>query len=275
MKKFITGLALGAAALAMTTAAHAGATLDRVMERKAMVVATNSGWPPQSYLDDNNEMVGFDIDVSKEIAKRLGVEVSFETPDWATLTGGRWQGRYDLGVGSVTPTKARAQVIDFVGIYYFSPYVYVLHKDSTAKSVEDLKGKIIGVETATTSEDFINRRLEIDAPGLPPIEYKLEPGEVRTFADSMLPFDDLRLGDGVRLDAVIAPEQTALNAIKNGYPLRILDGEYAFREPLVVIAEKVDPDWTAKVGGIIEEMKKDGTLATLTTKWYGKDYSAN
>ena len=275
MKKFITSLALGAAALAMTTVAHAGATLDRVMEKKAMVVATNSGWPPQSYLDDNNEMVGFDIDVSKEIARRLGVEVSFETPDWATLTGGRWQGRYDLGVGSVTPTKARAQVIDFVGIYYFSPYVYVLHKDSTAKSVEDLKGKVIGVETATTSEDFINRKLEIDAPGLPPVEYKLEQGEVRTFADSMLPFDDLRLGDGVRLDAVIAPEQTGLNAIKNGYPLRILEGEYAFREPLVVIAEKVDPEWTAKVGGVIEDMKKDGTLATLTTKWYGKDYSAN
>lgn len=275
MKKFIKGLALGAAALAMATAAHAGETLDRVMEKKAMVVATNSGWPPQSYLDDSNEMVGFDIDVSKEIAKRLGVEVSFETPDWATLTGGRWQGRYDLGVGSVTPTKARAQVIDFVGIYYFSPYVYVLHKDSTAQSVDDLKGKIIGVETATTSEDFINRRLEIDAPGLPPVEYKLEPGEVRTFADSMLPFDDLRLGPGVRLDAVIAPEQTALNAIKNGYPLRILKGDYAFREPLVVIAEKVDPEWTAKVGGIIEEMKKDGTLSSLTTKWYGKDYSAN
>lgn len=275
MKKFITGLAVGAAALAMTTVAHAGATLDRVMEKKAMVVATNSGWPPQSYLDDNNEMVGFDIDVSKEIARRLDVEVSFETPDWATLTGGRWQGRYDLGVGSVTPTKARAQVIDFVGIYYFSPYVYVLHKDSTAKSVEDLKGKVIGVETATTSEDFINRKLEIDAPGLPPVEYKLEQGEVRTFADSMLPFDDLRLGDGVRLDAVIAPEQTGLNAIKNGYPLRILEGEYAFREPLVVIAEKVDPEWTAKVGGVIDEMKKDGTLATLTTKWYGKDYSAN
>lgn len=275
MRKLIAGLLLGAAALAFTTTAQAGATLDRVMENKTMVVATNSGWPPQSYLDDNNEMVGFDIDVSNEIAKRLGVEVRFETPDWATLTGGRWQGRYDLGVGSVTPTKARAQVIDFVGIYYFSPYVYVLHKDSTARSVDDLKGKVIGVETATTSEDFINRRLEIDAPGLPPIEYKLEPGEVRTFADSMLPFDDLRLGDGTRLDAVIAPEQTALNAIKNGYPLRILEGEYAFREPLVVIAEKVDPDWTAKVGSIIDEMKQDGTLGALTTKWYGKDYSAN
>lgn len=275
MKKLFMRLAVGAAFVAAAVSAQAGETLDRVMEKKAMVVATNSGWPPQSYLDDNNEMVGFDIDVSREIAKRLGVEVSFETPDWQTLTGGRWQGRYDLGVGSVTPTKARAQVIDFVGIYYYSPYVYVVHKDSDAKTVTDLNGKVIGVETATTSEDFINRKLEIDAPGLPPIEYKLEPGEVRTFADSMLPFDDLRLGNGVRLDAVIAPEQTAMNAIKNGYPVKVIEGEYAFREPLVVIAEKVDPEWTAKVGGIIEEMKKDGTLGQLTTKWYGKDYSAD
>ncbi|CAN7574410.1 transporter substrate-binding domain-containing protein [Rhizobium sp. LjRoot254] len=275
MRRLLTWLALGAAAMTLSTQAQAGATLDRVMEKKAMVVATNSGWPPQSYLDDSNQMVGFDIDVSREIAKRLGVEVSFETPEWATLTGGRWQGRYDLGVGSVTPTKPRAQVIDFVGVYYYSPYVYVVHKDNTAKTVTDLNGKVIGVETATTSEDFINRRLEIDAPGIPPIEYKLEPGEVRTFADSMLPFDDLRLGDGIRLSAVIAPEQTARNAIKNGYPVRVIEGEYAFREPLVVIAEKVDPDWTAKVGGIIAEMKKDGTLATLTTKWYGKDYSAD
>ena len=275
MKKLFARLVIGAVFAAAAVSAQAGETLDRVMQKKAMVVATNSGWPPQSYLDDNNEMVGFDIDVSREIAKRLGVEVSFETPDWQTLTGGRWQGRYDLGVGSVTPTKARAQVIDFVGIYYYSPYVFVVHKDSAAKTVTDLNGKVIGVETGTTSEDYINRKLEIDAPGLPPIEYKIEPGEVRTFADSMLPFDDLRLGAGVRLDAVIAPEQTALNAIKNGYPLKVIEGEYAFKEPLVVIAEKVDPEWTAKVGGIIQEMKKDGTLGKLTTKWYGKDYAAD
>ncbi|MHB9399746.1 transporter substrate-binding domain-containing protein [Mesorhizobium sp. RSR380A] len=275
MRKLIAWLALATTTLAFASAASAGETINRVTSKKAMVVATNSGWPPQSFLDDSNQLVGFDIDVSKEIARRLGVEVSFDTPDWATMTGGHWQGRYDLGVGSVTPTKARAKLIDFEGIYYYSPYVYVVHKDSPAKSVADLNGKIIGVETATTSEDFIRRQLEIDAPGLPPIEYKLEPGEIRTFADSMLPFDDLRLGDGVRLNAVIAPEQTAQNAIKNGYPLRVLEGGYAFREPLVVIAEKGDAEWNAKIGGILDEMKKDGTLAKLTTKWYGKDYSSD
>lgn len=258
---------------AMNATAQAGPTMDRVMKAGEMKVATNSGWPPQSYLDDSNKLVGFDVDVANEIAKRLGVKVRFETPEWNVMTGGRWHGRFDVAVGSVTPTKARAQVIDFAGIYYYSPYVFVVHKDSKAASRNDLNGKKIGVETGTTSEDYINRRLEIDAPGLPPIQYTLTPGEVKTYADSMLPFDDLRLGDGTRIHAVIAPEQTAQNAIKNKYPVKILPGDAAFKEPLVVVTDKGDPEWTAKLGSIIQSMKDDGTLSRLTTKWYGADYS--
>ncbi|KLK93377.1 amino acid ABC transporter substrate-binding protein [Microvirga vignae] len=274
MRKLFLGtmVALGFVS-AMNAAAQAGPTMDRVMKAGEMKVATNSGWPPQSYLDDNNKLVGFDVDVANEIAKRLGVKVSFETPEWNVMTGGRWHGRFDVAVGSVTPTKARAQVIDFAGIYYYSPYVFVVHKDSKAASRSDLNGKKIGVETGTTSEDYINRRLEIDAPGIPPIQYTLTPGEVKTYADSMLPFDDLRLGDGTRIHAVIAPEQTAQNAIKNKYPVKILPGDAAFKEPLVVVTDKGDPEWTAKLGSIIQSMKDDGTLSKLTTKWYGADYS--
>ncbi len=274
MRKIVLGtvMALGFVS-AMNATAQAGPTMDRVMKAGEMKVATNSGWPPQSYLDDSNKLVGFDVDVANEIAKRLGVKVSFETPEWNVMTGGRWHGRFDVAVGSVTPTKARSQVIDFAGIYYYSPYVFVVHKDSKAASRDDLNGKKIGVETGTTSEDYINRRLEIDAPGLPPIQYTLTPGEVKTYADSMLPFDDLRLGDGTRIHAVIAPEQTAQNAIKNRYPVKILPGEAAFKEPLVVVTDKGDPEWTAKLGSIIQSMKDDGTLSKLTTKWYGSDYS--
>jgi len=274
MRKLFLGtvMALGFVSVLNATA-QAGPTMDRVMKAGEMKVATNSGWPPQSYLDDSNKLVGFDVDVANEIARRLGVKVSFETPEWNVMTGGRWHGRFDVAVGSVTPTKARSQVIDFAGIYYYSPYVFVVHKDSKAASRDDLNGKKIGVETGTTSEDYINRRLEIDAPGLPPIQYTLTPGEVKTYADSMLPFDDLRLGDGVRIHAVIAPEQTAQNAIKNRYPVKILPGESAFKEPLVVVTDKGDPEWTAKLGSIIQSMKDDGTLSKLTTKWYGSDYS--
>jgi polar amino acid transport system substrate-binding protein len=86
-------------------------------------------------LDDNNELVGFDIDISREIAKWLGVGRRFQTPDWKTLTGGHWQSLYDPGACSATPTKARAQVIDFAGIYCYSPYVYVLHRTARQRSL--------------------------------------------------------------------------------------------------------------------------------------------
>lgn len=262
------------AAFAVTAGiAAAGPVEDAIKARGHMVVATNANWPPQGFLNEQNELVGFDIDVARAIGEKLGYEVKFETPDWQVMTGGRWNGRFDLGVGSVTPTKARAQVLDFPAVYYYSPYVLVVHKDSTAKTADDLKGKVIGVETATTSEDYINRRLEIDAPDAPPIEYILEPGEVKTYANSMLPFDDLRLGDGTRLDAIIAPEQTADGAIKAGYPVRKLEGVTPFKEPLVVIADKTDPEWTARVKAAVEALRADGTLATLTQKWYGADYS--
>lgn len=266
---FISAIAL----IVMAPVAFADETLERVMSTGTLNVATNAGWPPQSFLDDSNQLVGFDIDVANEIASRLGVTTIFDTPEWGVMTGGRWGGRWDVAVGSITPTEPRSQILDFAGIYYYTPYVFALHADSEISSDEDLNGRRIGVETGTTSEDYINRRLVIDAPDVAPIEYWLEPGEVKTYADSMLPFDDLRLGDGVRVDAVIAGEQTVLGAIENGYPIKILEGDYAFREPLVVVADKGDPEWTARVSGIIDDMRADGTLGEFTTKWYGRDYS--
>ncbi|WP_374646790.1 transporter substrate-binding domain-containing protein [Tabrizicola sp.] len=261
------------AAVFLTPAVNAGETLDRVTSTKVLKVATNAGWPPQSFLDDSNQLVGFDIDVANEIAKRLGVTAEFDTPEWGVMTGGRWGGRWDVAVGSITPTKPRSEVLDFAAIYYYTPYVFAVHQDSTITDPKELNGKRIGVETATTSEEYVNRSLVIDAPGVPPVEYWLEPGEVKTYADSMLPFDDLRLGDGVRVDAVISGEQTVLGAIKNGYPIKVLPGDYAFQEPLAIVADKGDAEWTAKVGETIAAMKADGTLSQLTTKWYGKDYS--
>jgi polar amino acid transport system substrate-binding protein len=259
--------------LVLSGAAMAGETLDRVAAHHVLKVATNSGWRPQAYLDDNNQLVGFDIDVAKAIGQRLGAKVVFVTPDFAVMTGGHWHGRWDMVVGSVTPTKARAGVVDFAGVYYYSPYVFAVHRNSPARSWADLNGKKIGVETGTTSEDYIRRRLQIDAPGAPAPRYVVNPGRVITYANSTLPFDDLRLPGGVRVDAVVAPEQTVLGAIKAGYPIRILPGGYAFREPLTVVTDKGDPAWTAKVRGVIAGLKADGTLRTITTRWYGKDYS--
>src|SRR3954452_25331919 len=102
-------------------AAHAGATLDKVMRDKTLTEVTDQAYPPFSYMGENNEIVGFDIDVAREFAKRLGVELKVETPAWELITAGKWQGRWDICICSMTPTKERAEVLAFVTEYYAAP----------------------------------------------------------------------------------------------------------------------------------------------------------
>lgn len=93
---FQSMLRTGAIALLFTLGAgvsHAGEVLDRIMTDKVLVMSTDAEYPPQSSLDENNEFIGFDIDVGKEIAKRLGVEIKFVTPSWDVITAGKWAGR--------------------------------------------------------------------------------------------------------------------------------------------------------------------------------------
>jgi polar amino acid transport system substrate-binding protein len=270
----LLGFTLGAGIALTAFSAHAGVTLDRVMKNGTMMVATSGKWPPQAFLNDKHEFDGFDIDVAKEIARRLGVKVTFDTPQFSLMTGGHWHGRWDLSVLSVTPTKSRAELLDFPAVYYYSPYVFVVNKDSKAKTRADLNGKVIGVEAGTTSEDYVRDRLNIAGPDIPPFQYMTQPPkEIKTYADSMLPYDDLRLGDGKRLDGIVTPVQTALNAIKNGYPVKIIPGDFAFREPLAIVADKGDAEWDKKVGDTVAQMKQDGTLTRLSMKWFGNDYT--
>ncbi|KAA0946958.1 transporter substrate-binding domain-containing protein [Pseudomonas sp. ANT_H14] len=252
--------------------ANAGAVLDKIQSSKTMTVATSAIWPPQGFINDKNEIDGFDIDVSKEIAKRLGVEVKFITPDWDVITAGKWNGRWDMSVGSMTATKSRARILDFPATYYYVPYVFAVHNKSTVTDRQALNGKKIGVEGGTTSEDCLNQALAIETSDIPPASCDIKAGELRTYAGSLAPLDDLRLGDGVRLDAILTQRSTLEAAIKKNYPLKAIDG-VVFYEPLAIATDKGDPELTAKLAEVIGAMHTDGTLTKLSTKWYGVDYS--
>jgi len=266
-------IAVAAGISAMTVSAFAGQTLDRVEKSKQLVVTVSAKWPPHAFLNDKHQLVGFDIDVARDIAKRLGVKVKFDTPSFELVTGGHWHGRWDLAVFSITPTKARARVIDFPAIYYYSTYVFVVHKDSKAKTREDLKNVTFGVEGGTTADDYMHHDLQLDAKSVPPFHYLDFTPKMITYKSSMLPFEDLRLGDGVRIGAIIAEKQTAQNAIKNGYPVRIIPNDIPYQEPIAVATDKGDPQFDQKIASIVDAMKKDGTLTKISEKWYGADYT--
>ena len=270
-------MATAVAALALGTGlgtAQAGETLDRVMQNKKLVMSTDPEYPPQSALNASNEFEGFDIDVGREIAKRMGVDIEFTTPGWDVITAGNWGGRWDMSVGSMTPTKARAEVLDFPAIYYYTPASLAVHEsnDSIA-SPADASGKAIGVGVATTYENYLKKDLEIDVEGAPPFEYVIDDADIHTYDTDTLALDDLRLGDGARLDAVVTALPTILEAQKAGYPIKVV-GDPLFLEPLSVATDKGDPEFDAKIAEIVQAMHDDGTLKALSEKWYGADLTS-
>ncbi|MBT4238030.1 transporter substrate-binding domain-containing protein [Oceanospirillaceae bacterium] len=260
------------AGLLSVNSANAGAVLDKIMSSKTIKIATDANWPPQSFINDDNKMDGFDVDVAREIAKRLGAEVEFITPNWDVITAGNWYGRWDMHVGSMTPTKQRAKVLSFPAVYYYTPASVAVHKSSKVSQVSALSGMKIGTGTGTTFELYLNHDLVIDAEGAPAFSYEIDNPVVKSYETSVVALDDLRLGNGVRLDGVVSSLPTILEAINNGYPLKVV-GTPVFYEPLAVTVDLGDNELNAKVASIVAAMRTDGTLTTISKKWYGVDYA--
>ena len=268
----ITAFAAALAVSLATVPAQAGEVLDRVLAAKNLKVATDASWAPQSFMNDKNEMDGFDVDIAKEIGKHLGVSVEFVTPGWDIITAGNWQGRWDMHVGSMTPTKKRAEIFDFPAVYYYTPAAVAVHKDSKAEKLGDLNGKVVGATATSTFVAYSNHYLTLVAAGAPSFTYEFKAGEVKSYANSTTAFDDLRLGDGARLDAVVSSLPSILDAEKAGYPIKQL-GKPVFFEPLAVAIEHGDKELGEKIAEAVEAMKADGTLSKLSVKWYGVDYT--
>lgn len=272
--KLAVSAAAGLAAIAVSAGpAAAGEVLDRIHESGTLRVSTDPAYPPQSSQRPDGEFEGFDIDVATELATRMGAEIEFVTPAWEIITAGNWGDRWDVSVGSMTPTAQRAEVLDFPAIYYYTPAAFVVHADSAVESVDELNGKVIGTCGGCTYDLYLQHNLVIDAQDVPPFEYQVEPGEIRTYETDTNVFDDLRLGNGVRLDAGISALPTIQAAIDAGYPLRVV-GDPVFYEPLSVATDKGDPELDAEIARIVEEMHADGTLAALSETWYGVDISS-
>ena len=271
MKRIVIILAALAVASIGVAPAGAGEVLDRVMANGKLVNAVDPEYPPFSFIGDSNELEGFDIDVANEFAKRLGVSLENVTPGWDIITAGKWAGRWDICIGSMTATKERAEVLVFPAQYYYTQARIVVNKDNTSiNGPADLTGKRIGVQVATTYENYLNRNLEIDAEGAPPVEYKVQDPHIVSYDEQTLAADDLALGDGVRLDAMVADILTVTDYINNGAPLKIV-GDPLFYEPIAVAVDKGDPELAAKVAEIIGEMHADGTLTRLSNERLGVD----
>jgi polar amino acid transport system substrate-binding protein len=248
----------------------AGDLLAEICTNGEIRVSTDPAYPPQSELNpETGEYEGFDIDVAKEIADRLGVEIAWETPDWEVLTAGSWNDRWDMSVGSMTPTNDRQEVLNFTEPYSFVPAVIVVHEDNTTITdlTTDLDGKKVGVCADCTYQFFLEKSLEISGFEF---EFVVDDATVSGYDTDTTALQDLALGDGTRLDAVMTSITTA-EAFAEDNPVKIA-GDPLFGEPLAIAFDKSSEldgaSLLEAVDQIVADMHADGTLTRLSEEWY-------
>jgi polar amino acid transport system substrate-binding protein len=248
----------------------AGETLDRVRAKGVLVVATDPAWPPYSWKDENGNWQGFDASVAIEIGKRLNASVEFVTPPWETIVAGKWQGKWDLSVGSMSPTEERAKNLDFPSVYYYSPAVLAVHKDNKSiVSPADANGKRIGALKGSIMELYLKREPLGMADEVLSI-YKIDNPDIKSYDTSEAASDDLAKGDGVVLDALVDDMMYILYLIKNGKPLKIV-GQPVSYGPNALAIEVGDSEFSDLLKKTIADMREGGTLSALSTKWFELD----
>ncbi|MCB8982002.1 MAG: transporter substrate-binding domain-containing protein [Ardenticatenaceae bacterium] len=278
MKKFLSISLLFVTLVLLTAACGGGGAedlLSDIEERGTIRVSTDANYAPQSYLDENGDFVGFDIDVATEIAERLGVEVEFVTPDWDVITAGNWGGQWDMSVGSMTVTTDRQQVLDFAEpAYYFTPAQFAAAEGSGIESLDDINGQAVCVGLSTTYETWLNG--DIAALGLPDSSFYADPPTDVTIVPLQTDNDCFQSIQAGRDEfSVFLTSNTVVQAAIDGdVPVYRVDSP-VYSENLAVAFDKSseldDTSLVQRVGEIIAEMHDDGTLSELSMKWFSED----
>jgi len=201
------------------------------------------------------------------------VTVKFETPDFSVVEAGKWAGRFDISVGSVTVTKVRLANLDFTAPYYFTPAQMAATKDSGITTLEGLAGKTVCVGDATTYYQWITGTLALgDGSPLAPVPAGMKATTQKTDQECALSASSGRhdfegwLSSSTTVAAGIAGPK--------GAPM-IVVGSPVFYEPLAVATDKSGPphaELQAALDKIIQDMHADGTLAASSKKWFdGQD----
>ena len=252
--------------------------LGKVIASGKLRVATDPNYAPFSFLDvTTGKYVGYDNATAEEMAKRLSAEVGkeitvqWETPNWDLITAGSWGGRWDISVGSMSVTKAREKVVDFVDPYFYDFGMIAVPKDSPVQTVAELAGKEFCVGASTTYEQWLNGTLEIVDPNMLPV-----PAGVKV---TTLPTDNeciQAIAAGRTFDALAANENSLANGIKEGQPIRILENSVTFTISVSAALDKSGPptaEMLAILNKIMADMHADGTMTRISIEHLGKDVS--
>jgi polar amino acid transport system substrate-binding protein len=236
---------------------EAGSDTEKTKEKETLIVGIDDAFAPMGFRDENNDIVGFDIDMAKAAAEKMGVDVKIQPIDWKAKENELNSGRIDLIWNGYTITDERKEKVLFTKPYLKNSQVVVTLADSNLSKLSDLAGKKVGIQALSSAVDALNAN---------PIKDKIK--SLTEYDTNVLALADLKAG---RTDAVVIDE-VVINyyMTKEEGTFKLLDESLAPEEYAVGV-KKGNEELLDKLQAALDEMNEDGTAADISTKWFGED----
>lgn len=236
------------------TASGEDNSLQKVLDSGKFILGLDATFKPMGFTDENDQIVGFDIDVAQEVCNRLGVELVKQPIDWDTKEADLDAGKIDCIWNGMSINASRQEVMNLSEAYMENAMVFVVANGSVIASQADLDGKTVAVQSGSTAQDILRES------GLNVVETALA-----TNVECLQQLE-LNLVDAVFMDSVVANYE-----IKESGKDYVILPDGLEEEEYAIGFRKNDCALRDKVQSILSEMKADGTLGEISTNWFGSD----
>ncbi len=227
------------------------------LSQDTIVIGLDDEFPPMGFRDENNDIVGFDIDLAKAVGEKLGVEVQFQPIDWNAKEIELESGKVDALWNGLTITDERKENMDFTDPYLSNKQIIIVKNDSDIQSKADLEGKNVGIQAGSSAVDAVNADEMASAM------------ELMEYETNILALQDLDIG---RVDAVVADEIVLRYYVENNEnDFRIIeDGDFG-DEVYGVAVKKGNTELLTAIQAALDTLDRDGEAASISATWFNKD----
>lgn len=256
MKKLVSILLVAAMALSLCACGgskeEAATSSHKTVTNGVLTMATNAYFPPYEYYE-GDKIVGIDAEIAQAVADKLGLTLKIEDMEFDSIITAVQTGKADMGLAGMTVTEERKQNVNFSDTYATGVQVVIVPEGSDIATIDDLTGKKIGVQLATTgdiycSDDFGSDNVE---------EYNKGNDAVMALVSG-------------KIDAVVIDNEPAKSYVAANTGLKILDTEYV-TEDYAACLNKDNAELLEAINGALKELKADGTLDAIISKYISSD----